>query len=77
MTQLTFMYLRHTAVTRQAEAECDATLIHAITGHSIVSVEAILRRYLVRTRKLARVAFQKRLDAEGLAPPPTAKEDKA
>lgn len=76
--ELQFMHLRHTAVTRLAEAGCDAELISQITGHSLNTVREILKRYLVRTRKLAQLAFQKRLDAEypahsdargGIAPP--------
>ena len=65
MLDLTFMRLRHTAVTRLAEAECDTTLISGITGHSQVSVQQLMSRYMVRTRSLARAAFQKRLDMEG------------
>ncbi len=67
--ELQFMHLRHTAVTRLAEAGCDDELISQITGHSPNTVKEILKRYLVRTRKLARIAFQKRLDAEGISPP--------
>lgn len=66
MEQLTFMALRHTGVTRLAEAECDNSLIASITGHSETSVDGIIRRYKVRTAKVARLAFQRRLDAEGL-----------
>ena len=72
--ELTFMHLRHTAVTRLAEAECDDELISVITGHAPASVKAILVRYLVRTRKLARIAFGKRLAAEGGAPAGTVEE---
>jgi integrase len=64
MGYLTFMQLRHTAVTRLAEAGCDTPLIASITGHSQETVTALMRRYMVRTGELARVAFQKRLDAE-------------
>jgi hypothetical protein len=49
MTDLWFMHLRHTAVTRLAEAECEIPLISAVTGHSPKSVQEILSRYLVRT----------------------------
>jgi hypothetical protein len=49
MRELTFFHLRHTAVTRLAEVECEAPLISAITGHSLKAVESILSRYLVRT----------------------------
>lgn len=66
MEQLTFMALRHTGVTRLAEAECDNALIATISGHSEASVAGIIARYKVRTAKIARLAFQRRLDAEGL-----------
>jgi integrase len=62
---LWFMHLRHTAVTRLAEAECEIPLISAVTGHSPASVQQILSRYLVRTRQFARLAFQCRLAADG------------
>lgn len=65
MADLTFMALRHTAVTRLAEAGCDAGLISTISGHSQATVVQLMERYMVRTAELARVAFQRRLDAEG------------
>lgn len=65
MTDLWFMHLRHTAVTRLAEAGCEVPLIAAVTGHSPKSVDQILSRYLIRTRAQAALAFQKRLAAEG------------
>ena len=61
---LEFRHLRHTAITRLAEAEVDTKLIAAITGHKLKSCEAIIDRYLIRTEKMARTAFAKRLDAE-------------
>ena len=64
MRDLTFMRLRHTAVTRLAEAECEPGLIASITGHSQATVVQLMARYMVRTAKLARVAFGKRLEAE-------------
>ncbi len=67
MQDLTFMQLRHTAVTRLAEAGCDTPLIASITGHSQDTVVALMRRYMVRTGELARQAFQRRLDAEAVA----------
>lgn len=70
--ELQFMHLRHTAITRLAEAGCDDELISQITGHSPNTVKEILKRYLVRTRKLARLAFQKRLEAEGIVTTPAA-----
>lgn len=66
MEQLTFMQLRHTAVTRLGEAECDNSLIATITGHSQATVGTIIERYMVRTAKMAGLAFGKRLAAEGL-----------
>lgn len=64
--ELQFMHLRHTAVTRLGESDASDELISVITGHAPASVKQILQRYLVRTKKLARLAFQKRLDAEGI-----------
>jgi integrase len=61
---LTFMHLRHTAITRLGEAGCPPHEIAAISGHSLKTVTDILERYLVRTAAIARVAFQRRLDAE-------------
>ncbi len=62
--ELTFMHLRHTAVTRLAEAGVEAIAIAAITGHSPQHCVNIIDRYLVRTRKLAAGAFRRRLEAE-------------
>lgn len=62
---LWFMHLRHTAVTRLAEAKCPLPLIAAVTGHSLATVEAIVDRYLIRTAAMAREAFRLRLDMEG------------
>ncbi|MEE8277053.1 MAG: hypothetical protein V3R75_07915 [Alphaproteobacteria bacterium] len=39
-------------------------LVAAISGHTLASVNTILERYLVRTRKMARAAFAKRLEAD-------------
>lgn len=75
MEDLWFMHLRHTAVTRLAEAAATVPQIASITGHSPKAVEQILSRYLVRTGELARGAFQKRLDAEILALPAPAAEE--
>lgn len=66
---LWFMHLRHTAVTRLAEAECELAMIAAITGHSLATVAQIVDRYLVRTRRLAQAAFARRLEAERKARP--------
>jgi len=75
LADLTFMQLRHTAVTRLAEAGCDTPLIASVTGHSQETVLAIMQRYMVRTAEMARVAFGKRMVAEGIetAPTPAAK----
>jgi integrase len=64
VTDLTYRHLRHTAVTRLAEAGCDVTSIAAVTGHSPRSINVIMEHYLVKTRKLARLAFEQRLSAE-------------
>lgn len=61
---LWFQHFRHTAVTRLAEAECELPMIAAITGHSLATVAQIVDRYLIRTRRLARAAFARRIDAE-------------
>lgn len=61
---LQLRFLRHTAVTRLAEAGASREAIAAITGLSLKSIEAILEHYLARTAPLARAAFQARVDAE-------------
>lgn len=61
---LVFRQLRHTGVTRLAEAGCEIPEIAAISGHTMKSVHNILERYMVRTSKLAQNAAQKRLLAE-------------
>lgn len=61
-------------MTRLAEAGCDVPEIASITGHAEASALQIMKRYMVRTGKTARLAFQKRLDAE--APPPAAEQAK-
>jgi integrase len=66
MRDIQFRHLRHTAVTRLAEAGCTTPEIAAITGHSLAGVDQILERYLVRTETLARRAFAKRLAAESI-----------
>ncbi len=63
---LQFRFLRHTAVTRLAEANCELAQIAAITGHTLKTVAEIVDRYLVRTGKMARDAFRRRLEAERL-----------
>lgn len=61
LARRTYMLLRHTAVVRLAEAGCTNQEIAAVTGHTLASVNGILERYSVRTRKLAENAFRKRL----------------
>ncbi|CAB4166551.1 Integrase, catalytic domain containing protein [uncultured Caudovirales phage] len=77
MEQLTFMSLRHTAVTRLAEAGADNSLIATITGHSQATVQSIIERYMVRTAKMAALAFGKRVAAEEAdrAPPKSEAEN--
>ncbi len=58
---LKFHALRHTAVTRLAEASSEVPEIAAISGHALKSVHAILETYLIRTQRLAHNAFAKRL----------------
>lgn len=61
---LQFRMLRHTAVTRLLEAGCTAALTASITGHGLTQVEAIIDLYGIRTRKMAKTAFKKRLAQE-------------
>jgi hypothetical protein len=61
---LRFMWLRHTAVTRLAEAGSTTSEIAAISGHSDKTVDEIIVRYRVRTKKMAVSAFQRRPRAE-------------
>lgn len=62
--KLIFKDLRHTAVTRLAEAGCKTPTIASITGHSFRTCEAIVDRYNIRTSKMARKGFDLRLAAE-------------
>lgn len=61
---MVFKDLRHTAVTRLAEAGCTIPEIASITGHSLKGAEHIVDRYNIRTSKMARGAIKKRLEAE-------------
>lgn len=71
MDDLTFMHLRHTAVTALAERGATAEQISSVSGHAMATVNEILERYMVRTAALARGAFQLRLDGEiGQSDPP-------
>ena len=56
---LHFHDLRGTAITLLSEAGCTTQEIATITGHSLKYVEAILKRYLARTRGLAEEAIAK------------------
>ena len=64
-TAVIFQRLRHTAITRLAEAGVDPSGISSITGHSLQTINQILEHYLVRTKKMATQAFAIRLAAEG------------
>lgn len=75
--QLQFRHLRHTAVVRMAEAGVDMLLIAAVTGHSEHSVGQIMKHYAVKTGRMARAAFERRLTHEGLAAPIATKGDKS
>ncbi|MBK8906681.1 MAG: hypothetical protein IPM60_01860 [Rhodospirillales bacterium] len=65
LAAIQFKHLRHTAVTRLAEAGCTTLEISAITGHSVETVNTILKRYLVYTRELAENAMAKRVAHRG------------
>jgi len=64
LADLWFMHLRHTAITRLAEAGCSNGLIATISGHSQSTVQLMIDRYMIRTAAMARAAFQARLDKE-------------
>ncbi len=64
MGALKLMQLRHTAVTRMAEAGCSTPEISGVTGHTVKSIDTIIERYMVRTTKMARRAFARRLERE-------------
>lgn len=64
LSRCTFRHLRHTAVTRLADAGVGEIGIAAITGHSLQAIKTILDHYLVRTAEQARNAFQRRIAAE-------------
>ncbi len=56
---LHFNDLRGTAITLLSEAGCTPQEIATITGHSLKYVQAILDKYLARTKGLARRAIAK------------------
>lgn len=64
IADLVFKDLRHTAVTRLAEAGAEIPMIAAVTGHTFKSCQDIIDRYNVRTTRMAREAFSRRLQAE-------------
>ncbi len=66
LTDLHFHDLRGTAVTVLAEEGCTDMQIAAITGHSLKQVNAILDKYLARTRAL-NVAATKKLEQTWIA----------
>jgi len=61
---LQFQHLRHTAVTRLAEAGVSIAQIAAVTGHTEASIMTIISIYKIRTRKMAERAFDRRLEVE-------------
>jgi hypothetical protein len=69
-SELRFQDLRDTGVTRLAMADNDAAHIAAVTGHSLVSITAIMKHYLALSRAMADAATD-RLEAwlkrEGIA----------
>lgn len=65
LAQLTFMRLRHTAVTMMFRAGSDLPEIVSITGHTLASAKTIVERYGVRDEITAGNALQKRVDREG------------
>jgi len=65
LAQLQFMRLRHTAVTRMAEAGVTIPMIASISRHSLATVHNILERYCVLTEQMAHDALSMRLAAEG------------
>lgn len=65
VTGLTFHDLRGTTVTRLGEAQATVPEIAAITGHTLRDVEAILERYMGRTKPMAISAIHKLEAARG------------
>lgn len=65
MATLQFLHLRHSAITRMAEAGCTIPEIAAVSGHSLSQTNAILERYLVRSAPLAASAIARRIEKEG------------
>lgn len=62
---LWFMWLRHTAIVRMAEAGCIDAQIGSVTGHSLKTIHKMLdEHYFQPTETLARQATDKRLKYE-------------
>jgi len=64
LAELQFRHLRHTAVTRLAEAGVSDSRIASVTGHSPRSIVSIIDRYRVRTRIQSRQALRQRTTFE-------------
>ena len=62
---LLFMHLRHTAITRLAEANCAFGVIASVSGHQPDSIGQILNRYWQPTSRQAQEAFRRRAEHEG------------
>lgn len=77
MEKQIFKNLRHTAVTRLAEAGCEVPLIAAVTGHSFQTCQDIIDRYNIRTTAMARQAFARRLAAAHQTPAPPKSQEVA
>ncbi len=59
------MPLRHTAITRLAEANCEFGLIASVSGHQPDSIGQILNRYWQPTSRQAQEAFRRHAEHEG------------
>ena len=58
-SELKYLDLRDTAVTRLALAECTMAEISAITGHSLKTIQQIMKHYLVMQPEMADAAIRK------------------
>jgi hypothetical protein len=70
MLGLKYLDLRDTAVTRLALAECTMAEIAAITGHSLKTIQSIMKHYLVMQPEMADAAIRKLtrwMEREGVA----------
>lgn len=69
-SELKYLDLRDTAVTRLALAECTMAEISAITGHSLKTIQSIMKHYLVMQPEMADTAIRKLnawMNKEGIA----------